>query len=218
MAREQRQPLPAPEPTPFDALLLKRVTCRNYDTTRTLGLAEFSAVLHRTFAARAVVETAPGVHVLKKGVPSAGGLHPTEAYLLVQRVEGIAPGLYHYHPIDHALEPIRMLEPDKAQALARTFVAGQDYFAEAHVMVIAASIAQGFSSQSYGSYSYGNNSGVDFGRAGEMGVGRGVGSAFDRIAKYYLDLADQVFPVVEIDAGQKVSFVMVKGESMGVLH
>lgn len=139
VAREQRQPLPTPEPTPFDELLLKRVTCRNYDTTRTLGLAEFSAVLHRTFAARAVVETAPGVHILKKGVPSAGGLHPTEAYLLVQRVEGVAPGLYHYHPIDHALEPIRGLEPDEAQALARTFVAGQDYFAEAHVMVIAAS-------------------------------------------------------------------------------
>jgi len=139
VAREQRQALPTPEPTPFDALLLKRVTCRNYDTSRTLGLAEFSAVLHRTFAARAVVETAPGVHILKKGVPSAGGLHPTEAYLLVQRVEGVAPGLYHYHPIDHALEPIRRLAPDEAQALARTFVAGQEYFAEAHVMVIAAS-------------------------------------------------------------------------------
>ena len=134
-----RQPLPTPEPTPFDALLLKRVTCRNYDTSRALGLAEFSAVLHRTFAARAVVETAPGVHILKKGVPSAGGLHPTEAYLLVQRVEGVAPGLYHYHPIDHALEPIRMLAADEARALARTFVAGQDYFAEAHVMVVAAS-------------------------------------------------------------------------------
>ena len=139
VAREQRQSLPTPEPTPFDALLLKRVTCRNYDTTRALGLAEFSAVLHRTFSARAVVETAPGVHILKKGVPSAGGLHPTEAYLLVQRVEGVTPGLYHYHPIDHALEPIRTLAPDEAQALARTFVAGQDYFAQAHVMVIAAS-------------------------------------------------------------------------------
>ena len=139
VAPEQRQSLPMPEPTPFDALLLKRVTCRNYDTSRTLGLADFSAVLHRTFAARAVVETAPGVHILKKGVPSAGGLHPTEAYLLVQRVESVAPGLYHYHPIDHALEPIRMLAADEARALARTFVAGQDYFAEAHVMVVAAS-------------------------------------------------------------------------------
>lgn len=131
--------LPPATPTPFDALLLKRVTCRNYDRSRELGLAEFSSVLFRTFGARAVVETAPGVRLLKKGVPSAGGLHPTEAYLLVQRVEGVAPGLYHYHPIDHALEPIRLLSPDEATGLARQFVAAQAYFVDAHVMVIPTS-------------------------------------------------------------------------------
>ncbi|MBX3687994.1 putative peptide maturation dehydrogenase [Dokdonella sp.] len=135
---EQRL-LPVPPSTPFDQLLLRRVTCRNYDTTRELPLLDFAAVLHRSFAARAVVETAPGVHILKKGVPSAGGLHPTEAYLLVQRVEGVAPGLYHYQAVRHALEPMRLLEGDAAAALARTFVAGQDYFAHAHVLVIAVS-------------------------------------------------------------------------------
>ncbi|MBO9661651.1 putative peptide maturation dehydrogenase [Dokdonella sp.] len=136
---EQRTALPPAEPTPFDALLLKRVTCRNYDRSRELALADFSSVLFRTFGARAVVETAPGVRLLKKGVPSAGGLHPTEAYLLVQRVEGVAPGLYHYHPVDHALEPIRALSADEATELARRFVAAQAYFVDAHVMVIPAS-------------------------------------------------------------------------------
>lgn len=134
-----RRTLPVPESTPFDALLLRRVTCRNYDTTRSLGMAEFAAVLYRTFAARAVVEAAPGVHILKKGVPSAGGLHPTEAYLLVQRVEGVAPGLYHYHPIDHALEPIRSLSTGEVAELAKRFVAAQAYFVDAHVMVIPVS-------------------------------------------------------------------------------
>ena len=138
-AADQRQALPTAEPTPFDALLLKRVTCRNYDRSRELALADFSSVLFRTFGARAVVETAPGVRLLKKGVPSAGGLHPTEAYLLVQRVEGVAPGLYHYHPIDHALEPIRALSADEAAELAKRFVAAQAYFVDAHVMVIPAS-------------------------------------------------------------------------------
>lgn len=109
--------------------------------------------------------------------------------------------------------------PDGKAGIRGRLVSKQgQMIAKASLAGLAQGIAQGFSSQSYGSYSYGNDSGVDFGRAGEMGVGRGVGSAFDRIAKYYLDLADQVFPVVEIDAGQKVSFVMVKGESMGVLH
>lgn len=136
---ERRRALPAVESTAFDSLLLRRVTCRNYDRSRSLGLAEFSAVLYRTFAARAVVDSAPGVRLLKKGVPSAGGLHPTEAYLLVQRVDGVEPGLYHYHPIDHALEPLRMLDAEEAAALARCFVASQAYFADAHVMVIPAS-------------------------------------------------------------------------------
>ncbi|MBZ0221918.1 MAG: putative peptide maturation dehydrogenase [Dokdonella sp.] len=135
----EQQRLPVPPSTPFDDLLMRRVTCRNYDVTRPLDFEAFAAVLHRSFAARAVVETAPGVHILKKGVPSAGGLHPTEAYLLVQRVEGLACGLYHYHPVNHALEPLRLFDADTAAALARNFVAGQDYFAQAHVLVIAAS-------------------------------------------------------------------------------
>jgi putative peptide maturation dehydrogenase len=66
-------------------------------------------------------------------------LHATEAYLLVQYVEDIAPGLYHYHPIDHALEPIQTLFAAEAAALARKFVAAQPYFVDAHVMVIAVS-------------------------------------------------------------------------------
>jgi len=84
-----------------------------------------------------------------------------------------------------------------------------------------AGIAQGFSqaltSNRYNSY--GNQSGgVDYDYAMQNGTAYGAGSAFDRIAKYYLDLADQIFPVIEIDAGQKISFVMVKGASMGVLR
>jgi len=136
VAAEQRLRLPAAEPTPLDALLDGRVTCRNFETSRAIELAHFSAVLYRAFGARVVDDYAPGVQLLKKGVPSAGGLHPTEAYLLVQRVESIEPGLYHYHPVDHALEPIRAMPAHDARTLALQFVAAQPYFAEAQVMVV----------------------------------------------------------------------------------
>jgi putative peptide maturation dehydrogenase len=112
------------------------VTCRNFDTTRALSLDDFAAVLYRAFGARAIDDYAPGVQLLKKGVPSAGGLHPTEAYLLVQRVDGIAPGFYHYHALAHALEPIRELTQEDAAAHARTFVGAQPYFLDAPVFVI----------------------------------------------------------------------------------
>ena len=134
--RDLRIPLAAAKPTPLDTLLDRRVTCRNFDATRALGAGEFAAVLYRAFGARAVDDFAPGVQLLKKGVPSAGGLHPTEAYLLVQRVDGIAPGLYHYHAVDHALEPMRLLSADEAAVLARTFVGSQAYFLDAPVFVI----------------------------------------------------------------------------------
>ena len=123
----------------LDDLLGRRVTCRNFDATRALTREQFSSVLQRAWGALTVQNFAPDVPLLKKGVPSAGGLHATECYLLVRHVDGIAPGLYHYHPVDHALEPIRMLSSDEARALARRFVAAQNYFVDAQVMAIAVS-------------------------------------------------------------------------------
>jgi putative peptide maturation dehydrogenase len=138
-APDARLRLPAPPSSALDDLFALRVTCRNFDLSRSLTLEQFSAVLYRAWGARTVHDYAPGVPLLKKGVPSAGGLHTTEAYLLVQRVDGVAPGLYHYHPIDHALEPLRALAAEQAAALARQFVAGQTYFVDAHVMIVAVS-------------------------------------------------------------------------------
>jgi SagB-type dehydrogenase family enzyme len=40
-------------------------------------------------------------------VPSGGARHPYETYLLINRVEGIKPGIYRYIPVGHKLLPIR---------------------------------------------------------------------------------------------------------------
>jgi putative peptide maturation dehydrogenase len=134
-----RRVLPPAENSSFGDLLDRRVTCRNFDGAQTLSLASFSSVLFRVFGARAADDYAPGLRLLKKGVPSAGGLHATEAYLLVQHVEGVPPGLYHYHPVEHVLESVTALTPDEAAALAKRFVAAQAYFVDAHVMVMPTS-------------------------------------------------------------------------------
>lgn len=123
------------EPTAFDALLHRRVTCRNFDSGRSLPLALFSQLMQRVFAAQAEVRVTEDTVFLKKNAPSGGGLHPTEAYLVVQNVDGVAPGLYHYQATDHALEPL----PNPAKPL-RDFmmdmVGQQHWFADAHVMVL----------------------------------------------------------------------------------
>lgn len=123
----------------FDDLLDTRMTCRNFDTGTALPQGVFSRVLERVFGARARVDAAPDFQVLKKTSPSGGALHPTEAWVIVQRVEGVRAGLYHYRPVEHALEALPWPGDAAAlRALARAAVAGQDYFADAHAMVVLA--------------------------------------------------------------------------------
>ncbi len=122
----------------LEALIRGRVTCRNFDRTRTMSAEDFATTLYRTFGARAVSDE-PGITVMKRAAPSAGGLHPTEAYLLVQNVEGVAPGLYHYHPVEHALEPLGEIDANETAALALRLVAGQRHFMHAHVVIVLAS-------------------------------------------------------------------------------
>jgi SagB-type dehydrogenase family enzyme len=43
------------------------------------------------------------VEVAFRNVPSAGCRHPFETYLLINKVEGIKPGIYYYHPLKHGL-------------------------------------------------------------------------------------------------------------------
>lgn len=132
----ERLPLPAPRKTGIDAILERRATCRNFDTAGMLDLARFSDVLKRVVGCQAEVEILPGTKALKKAHPSGGSLHPLEAYLVVQRVDGVAPGLYHYHVPTHALEPVATLEPDALRDFAMRCVAGQDFFADAHALMI----------------------------------------------------------------------------------
>ena len=42
-----------------------------------------------------------------RAAPSAGALYPIETYVIAHRVEGLAPGLYHYRVRTHALESLR---------------------------------------------------------------------------------------------------------------
>jgi SagB-type dehydrogenase family enzyme len=56
----------------------------------------------------------------------------------VQRVEGVAPGLYHYQCVRHELEMLCELSVQAAAAAANELVAGQSWFANAPVLVLMA--------------------------------------------------------------------------------
>lgn len=134
---ERRVPLARPPVSPLSTLLERRTTCRNFDDGRQLPADLFATVLDRVFSARAVHSISDTTAVLKKNSPSGGGLHPTECYLLVQHVEGVAPGLYHYHAGDHALEPLPGadgLDAAGLRTLADRLLAGQTWFGNAHAL------------------------------------------------------------------------------------
>lgn len=135
--------------TGLDELLDARTTCRNFEERRLLPRAALAQVLERSVGARGKVRAAADFDVLKRTSPSGGGLHPTEAYVLVQRVKGLARGLYHYRGGDHALQPMPLpataaaavAAPENGDALAqlaRVAVGGQSWFAGAHALVILA--------------------------------------------------------------------------------
>lgn len=141
----KRIALPRAARTDFDALLARRTTCRNFDAARPLPGGMFAQLLERVFAAQAQVRVTDDTVVLKKNSPSGGGLHPVEAYLVVQHVDGVPPGLYHYHATAHALEPMAWPEGKGASPDAgalRDFVmqavAQQHWFADAHALVLLA--------------------------------------------------------------------------------
>lgn len=68
-----------------------------------LGRATVGALLELSFALAAWKQFGPDRWALRCA-PSSGNLHPTEAYLVTRAVPGLADGLYHYAPREHALE------------------------------------------------------------------------------------------------------------------
>lgn len=130
--------LPAPIKTALDDVLERRTTCRNFDGEAFLPLEALSTLLKRVFGAQASHAIGPDSVALKKNSPSGGGLHPIEAFVMVQRVEDLPSGTYHYHSTAHALEPMASLSQSEAARLAHELVAGQSWFADAPVLILMA--------------------------------------------------------------------------------
>jgi putative peptide maturation dehydrogenase len=134
--------LPTAPSTAFDDLLSARSTCRNFSAAG-VTLQDVAAVLGRALGAQAARDFHPGATVFKKHSPSGGGLHPIDGYVLARRVDGLAPGPYHYdpagllRPLDHGgLDPAMAVDAFAGAALR--LVAGQHWFADAPVLVLLA--------------------------------------------------------------------------------
>ncbi len=78
-----------------------RSSIRSY-ARNPLTMSELAYLLWQTQGIKEIVDP----YYTKRTVPSAGGRHSFEMYLLINRVEGVAPGLYRYLAFSHRLLPI----------------------------------------------------------------------------------------------------------------
>jgi len=69
--------------------------------------------------------------------PSAGALYPLELYIVVQHVEGLDPGVYHYEPKYQALEQVAS---DKTVEDLSDAALGQESMKEAAICVVITSV------------------------------------------------------------------------------
>lgn len=106
--KEGTRILPLPEPEllsdvqgSFLELMELRTTVRQY-SEKPLTLKELSYLLWCT---QGVKEALPNARSMRT-VPGAGGRHAFETYLYIQKVEGLAPGLYRFLAFEHALLPV----------------------------------------------------------------------------------------------------------------
>lgn len=95
----------------------------------------------------------------------------------------------------------------QGQMLANALLAG-----------VVSGIGQGVSTASttYSTSALGTIASASGSDAYRAGIGSGVGKALDRLAQYYIKLAENTFPVIEVDAGREIDVVITKGVRIDV--
>ncbi len=98
-------PLPSPCNSAIAKLARSRYSCRKF-VAQEMPLAKLATLLWAANGLTRQSELTDGSLWLSRTVPSAGGLYPLEVYAVVQRVEGILDGTYHYSVWNHSLKTI----------------------------------------------------------------------------------------------------------------
>lgn len=132
-------PLPAPvyPDTTFRQALAARLACRQFAATP-LPLGDLATILHAAYGLHDRLILGGEQEFLVRPVPSGGGLYPLEVYLLVHRVADLAPGIYHYAVLTHALEQIQ--EGDLPPGLAVGLFGSQVYVGQAALVVVLTAV------------------------------------------------------------------------------
>jgi SagB-type dehydrogenase family enzyme len=134
-------PLPPPVAPrqELGAAIQGRFSCRRF-TSEDVSLQDAATLLYWCYGKLGICHPG-GTELVRRPVPSGGGLYPLEQYVIVRRIGGLAPGIYHYNVLGHFLECVTDA-PMPAKVLSDTFMC-QPYVGEsAFVLVLTAVFAR----------------------------------------------------------------------------
>lgn len=130
-AKMIKLPKPNYQGMPVEDAIRKRRSVRSY-SKKALTLPQLSQLL---FAAQGITGNHYGHDV--RAAPSAGALYPMEVYLVVNNIEGLPRGIYHYNVQKHALELLK--EGDFQREITNAGL-GQEVLGEAQVTVVLSAV------------------------------------------------------------------------------
>jgi SagB-type dehydrogenase family enzyme len=119
----------------FSRVLLARRTWRQFGG-RPVSVRTLSTLMRLTFGTHKFLDLGAIGKAMLRTSPSAGACHPLEAYVVVRKVNGVAPGIYHYRPHDHEL--VRVNRTSRS-TIAR-HLCGQSWYGDASFLVLITAV------------------------------------------------------------------------------
>jgi SagB-type dehydrogenase family enzyme len=119
----------------FSRVLLERRTWRRF-SRQPLSLRALSALMGLTFGAQTLMDLGRGGQAMLRTSPSAGARNPLEAYVVVRHVADLAPGIYHYAPLEHRLVRLKR----GARSTIERHLPGQPWYGKASVLVLITAV------------------------------------------------------------------------------
>jgi SagB-type dehydrogenase family enzyme len=134
----RRQSIPLPKDPAEDALsrvLLERRTWRRFGR-QPLTLRALGTLMWLTFGSQKLMDLGGAGRAMLRTSPSAGARHPLEAYVVVRSVDSVAPGIYHYSPLDHRLARLKR----GARSTIERHLPGQAWYGKASILVLITAV------------------------------------------------------------------------------
>lgn len=127
---------PSPAPIELEGLLQRRCSCRVFKEAP-VALSTIGALLRDGYGILAT-DRDNRLEFPLRPVPSGGGLYPLELTLIARRIEGLAPGVYHYVAEHHGLEQVT--EADFPKVLLDYLFMGQASLTAAPALLVLSAV------------------------------------------------------------------------------